>query len=126
MNSRCQWRCMQRPMIVPSSPERCAQGGGAVALVIMCLGLAAPWPDGQSGLGAVECLDLAFLVEREHHSMGGRIEVEPDDVGELGFEAGSRDRLKVRSRCGCSLCARQMRCTEPTESPIARPVQWVA
>jgi hypothetical protein len=28
------------------------------------------------------------------------------------------------------LCARQMRCTEPTESPIAlaiaRPVQWVA
>jgi hypothetical protein len=37
--------------------------------------------------------------------------------------------LKVRSRCGCSLCLRQMRCTEPTEMPmalaIARPVQWV-
>ena len=38
--------------------------------------------------------------------------------------------MKVRSRCGCSLWARQMRCTEPTEMPvalaIARPVQWVA
>jgi hypothetical protein len=36
----------------------------------------------------------------------------------------------VRSRCGCSFRARQMRCTEPTEMPmalaIARPVQWVA
>jgi|SRR5258706_11588095 hypothetical protein len=37
----------------------------------------------------------------------------------LASKRGSRDRLKVRNRCGCSLCARQMRCTEPTESPIA-------
>src|ERR1700726_3381405 len=48
----------------------------------------------------------------------------------LAAKLGSRERLKVRSRCGCSLCARQMRCTEPTEMPmalaIARPVQWVA
>src|SRR5436305_5980321 len=48
----------------------------------------------------------------------------------LAAKLGSRERLKVRRRCGCSLCARQMRCTEPTEMPIAlaiaRPVQWVA
>ena len=48
----------------------------------------------------------------------------------LAVKLGSRERLKVRSRCGCSWCARQMRCTEPTEIPlalaIARPVQWVA
>src|SRR5438132_2077227 len=48
----------------------------------------------------------------------------------LAAKRGSRDRLKVRRRCGCSLCARQMRCTEPSEMPmawaIARPVQWVA
>src|SRR5204863_3855032 len=48
----------------------------------------------------------------------------------LVAKLGSRERLKVRSRCGCSLCARQMRCTVPTEMPvalaIARPVQWVA
>jgi hypothetical protein len=45
--------------------ERGEQGGGAMALVIVGQGLAAPWFDRQSGLGAVE-------------------------------------RLKVRSRCGCS------------------------
>src|SRR5438270_13389171 len=48
----------------------------------------------------------------------------------LPAKPGSREHLKVRSRCGCNLCARQMRCTEPTEMPmalaIARPVQWVA
>ena len=48
----------------------------------------------------------------------------------LAAKLGSRERLKVRSRCGCKLCARQMRCTEPSEMPtalaIARPVQWVA
>ena len=48
----------------------------------------------------------------------------------LAAKPGSRERLNVRSRCGCSLCARQMRCTEPSEMPmalaIARPVQWVA
>ena len=48
----------------------------------------------------------------------------------LAAKPGSRERLKVRSRCGCNLWARQMRCTEPTEIPvalaIARPVQWVA
>src|SRR6266849_5900281 len=48
----------------------------------------------------------------------------------LAAKLGSRDRLKVRRRCGCRWCARQMRCTEPSASPIAlaiaRPVQWVA
>ena len=48
----------------------------------------------------------------------------------LAAKRGSRERLKVRRRCGCSLCARQMRCTELSEMPaalaIARPVQWVA
>src|SRR5437762_13110361 len=62
--------------------------------------------------------------------MGWRVDIEPDDVGQLGGKLGARERLKVRSRCGCNLCARQMRCTEPTEMPIAlaiaRLVQWVA
>jgi len=39
-------------------------------------------------LGAVKRLDLAFLVERQHHGMGRRIDIEPDDVGKLGGEAG--------------------------------------
>jgi hypothetical protein len=60
--------------------ERGEQGGGAMALVIVGQGMAAPWFDRQSGLGAVERLDLAFLVEREHHGMRRRIDIEPDDV----------------------------------------------
>ena len=48
----------------------------------------------------------------------------------LTAKLGSREPLKVRNWCGCSLCACQMRCTEPSEMPvalaIARPVQWVA
>ena len=71
-----------------------------------------------------------FSSSEKHHRMGRQIDIEPDNVGELGGKLGSRERLKVRSRCGCNLCARQMRCTEPSEMPmalaIARPVQWVA
>jgi len=106
------------------------QGGRAMALIVVRHGLATPGLDRQPGLGAVERLDLAFLVEREHHGMRRGIDIEADDVAELGRKTGSRERLKVRRRCGCRWCPRQMRCTEPSESPIAlaiaRPVQWVA
>ena len=48
----------------------------------------------------------------------------------LVMNSGSRLRLKVRRRCGCSLWAAQIRCTVRNDSPvalaIARPVQWVA
>jgi SOS-response transcriptional repressor LexA len=43
---------------------------------------------------------------------------------------GSRERLNVRTRCGSSWCASQIRCTERSEMPaaaaMARPVQCVA
>ena len=68
--------------------ERGEQGGGAVPLVIVCHGLAAPGLDRQSGLGAVEGLDLALFVDRQHHRMRRRIDIEPDNVGELGGKAG--------------------------------------
>jgi hypothetical protein len=68
--------------------ERGEQGSGAVALVVVRHGLAAPGLDRQSGLGAVERLDLALFVEREHHGVGRRIDIEPDDVGQLGGKAG--------------------------------------
>jgi len=45
------------------------------------------------------------------------------------MNCGSRDSLNCRRRCGCSPCARQIRCTEltlmPTASAIAAAVQWV-
>ena len=43
----------------------------------------------QTGLGAVECLDLALLVNREDDGVGGRIDIEADDVLEL------LDKLRV-------------------------------
>ena len=48
----------------------------------------------------------------------------------LAAKSGSRERLNVRTRCGWSLWASQMRWTVRSESPaalaMARPVQWVA
>jgi hypothetical protein len=43
----------------------------------------APLFDRQAGLGAVEGLDLALLVHRQHHGMGRRIDIETDDLAEL-------------------------------------------
>src|SRR5438132_14435930 len=43
----------------------------------------------QTGLGAVERLDLALLIYREDDGVGGRIDIETDDVPEL------LDKLRV-------------------------------
>jgi len=51
-------------------------------------GLAAPGLDRQPGLGAVERLDLAFFIERQHHRMGRRIDIEPNNISELVGKAG--------------------------------------
>jgi hypothetical protein len=65
------------------------QRGGAVALVIMGHGGAAPLLDRQSGLRAVERLDLTFLVDAENHGMSRRIDVEADDILHLSANLGS-------------------------------------
>jgi len=49
--------------------------------------LAAPGLDRQSRLGAIEGLDLALFINRQHDGMGRRIDIEPDDVSELVGEA---------------------------------------
>jgi predicted PurR-regulated permease PerM len=51
--------------IPPLDIEGGEQGGGAIALIIMCHGGAAPLLHRQSGLGAVKRLDLALLVDAE-------------------------------------------------------------
>ena len=40
----------------------------------------------QSRLGALQCLALAFLVAAQHQRVGGRIEIESDNVPEFFFE----------------------------------------
>ena len=60
--------------------ERGEQGGGAVALVVVGHGAAAALLHRQPRLGAVERLDLALLVDRQHDGMRRRIDVEADDL----------------------------------------------
>ena len=56
------------------------QGGGAVALVIVCHRGAAPLLHWQPGLGAVERLDLAFLVDAKDHGMDRWIDIKANCV----------------------------------------------
>ena len=68
--------------------EGSEQGGGAVALVVMGHGAAFAGLQRQAGLGAVERLDLRFLVDRDNHGMDWRVHVEPDDILNLLGEGG--------------------------------------
>src|SRR6516162_48336 len=60
------------------------QGCGAVALVIMGHRAATAALHRQPGLGAVERLDLALLIDRQHQGMLRRIDIEADDILDLG------------------------------------------
>src|SRR6266404_5227719 len=62
------------------------QGRGAVALVVMRHRPAAALLHRQPRLGAVERLDLAFFIDRQHQGLVGRIEVKADDILDLGDE----------------------------------------
>ena len=49
----------------------------------------------QAGLGAVERLDLALFIDREDDGMGGRINIETDDVAQLVDEARVGGELEL-------------------------------
>jgi Integrase core domain len=53
---------------------------GAMALVVMGHGDQPPLLHRQAGLGAVERLNLAFLVGWQHNGMGRRIDIKGDDI----------------------------------------------
>lgn len=56
------------------------QGGRAVALVVVGHGAEPTLRHGQAGLGAVERLDLALLIDRQHDGVSRQINIEADDV----------------------------------------------
>ena len=62
------------------------QRGGAVTLVIMGHGAALAGLQWQTGLGAIERLDLTLLVNGHHDSVCGRVHVKSDDILDLGCE----------------------------------------
>jgi len=61
-------------------------GRGAVALVVMRRRHAAALLHRQPRLGAVKGLDLALFIDRQHQGLVGRIEVEADNLLDLGDE----------------------------------------
>ena len=73
-------------------PTRChiqrrEQRGRTVTLVIVRHRRAATLLHWQTGLGAVQRLDLTLLIEAEHRSVPGWVEVQPNHVAQLLFEA---------------------------------------
>jgi hypothetical protein len=78
MDSVWEWHCTQRPITAPSEhAERGEQRGGAVPLVVMRHARAAAGLERQPRPGAVERLNLALFVEREHHGTSRRIDKSP-------------------------------------------------
>ena len=60
--------------------ERREQSRGSMALVVVGHRAGAALLQRQSGLGAIERLDLAFLVDRKHQRLVRRVEVKPDNI----------------------------------------------
>jgi len=63
--------------------ERGEQRRRAVPFVVVGHRAGAALLDRQAGLGAVKCLDLRPLVDRQHHGMGRQIDIQGDDLGEF-------------------------------------------
>ena len=63
--------------------ERGKERGGSVALVVVGHGAKTSFLHRQAGLGAIERLNLALLVDREHDGVRRWIDIEADDVAQL-------------------------------------------
>jgi hypothetical protein len=74
------------------------QRRGAVPLVIVCHGSEPALLQRQAWLGAIEGLNLALLVDRQHDGMGRRINIESDNVAQLGDEVWIVRELELRHR----------------------------
>ena len=71
------------------------EGGGPVADVAVRDALDVAQPQGQEGLGALQGMALALLVDAQDQGMVGRIKVEADDVADLLGEEGVGGELEV-------------------------------
>lgn len=60
--------------------ERGERNGSAMALVVAPHGAVVAIPEWPVRLGAIERLDLSLLINREHQSLLGPIEIEPDNI----------------------------------------------
>jgi hypothetical protein len=69
--------------------ERGEESGCTVAFIVVGHGSRAALLHRQTGLGAVQRLDLAFFIEAEDQRVLGWVEIKPDHIFELLDEAGS-------------------------------------
>ena len=76
------------------------QRGRAVPLVVVGHGAEPSLLHGQAGLGAVERLDLALLVDRQHDGVGRRVDIEADDVAQLVDELRIVGQLELPPAVG--------------------------
>ncbi len=74
--------------------QRGEQGGGAVADVVVGTACWQAWAHRQHRLGAVQRLDLGLLVDAQHHGGLRRVQVQPDDVADLGLKLGVGGELE--------------------------------
>jgi len=63
------------------------QGGRSVADVVMRHCSTAAFLQGQTGLGSVKSLDLAFLIQAQNQRLVRRIQIQPHDIAQLLYEA---------------------------------------
>ena len=63
--------------------QRSEQRGSAVALVVVCHGSRTAFLHRQARLSSVECLNLAFFVDRQDDGVCRGIDIEADNVAEL-------------------------------------------
>jgi hypothetical protein len=118
-------------MTVPSSTLRAANSVVVpMAFVVVGHRPSSALLHRQTGLGAVERLDLALLIYREDDSVGGRIDIETDDVPELldklrvlrQFERPDTVRRELVSELQDALHRTQ---AHSGRLGKFRPVQWV-
>jgi hypothetical protein len=77
--------------------QRGEQRGGAVPDVVRAGGLRMPGPHRQRRGGPLQGLDLGLLVDAKHHRLRRRMQIQPDDVADLGLQlrvGGERERLR--------------------------------
>jgi hypothetical protein len=75
--------------------QRGEQRGDAVPLIVVGVGAAAAGLERQTGLCAVEGLDLALFIDAQRHGVLGRSEIDADHVGELLQEARIAGELEA-------------------------------
>jgi hypothetical protein len=96
------------------------QVGGAVPLVVEAAPLGHSGQHREHRGGALQGLDLGFLVHAEDDRVPRRVEVDAGDVADLVDEERAGEILKVSARQGCRPKDRQICCTLVAEMPVLR------